>query len=140
MRRRLPLLLMLAALALVCAAVAHAADVPPARDYLAEARAGFTPENRAYSQTRVFLRLVGPLYGIFAGFLLLFTGLSRRFRDMAHGLGHRMYVRVLVYFTLYASAIFLLSLPLAWFEEFALEHQYGLSTQSFGGWLGDSLK
>lgn len=146
MRRRLPLALSLVLFALVCAAVAHAADATsaagsaPVRDYLAEARAGFTPENRAYSQTRVFLRLVGPLYGIFAGFLLLFTGLSRRFRDMAHGLGHRLYVRVLVYFTLYATAIFVLSLPLAWFEEYALEHQYGLSTQSFGGWLGDSLK
>jgi Zn-dependent protease with chaperone function len=70
----------------------------------------------------------------------MFTGLSARFRDIAVGLGHRRYVRVLVFFALYSLAVFLLSLPLAWYEEFALEHQYGLSTQTLGAWLLDSVK
>lgn len=125
--------------ACLAAGLAHA-GAEPAPDYLAEARAAFTPENRAYSQTRVFLRLVGPPFGVLAGLLLMFSGLSARFRDIALGLGHRRYVRVLVYFTLYATSVFLLSLPLAWFEDFALEHQYGLSTQTLAGWFGDQLK
>ncbi|MFN8588712.1 MAG: M48 family metallopeptidase [Candidatus Eisenbacteria bacterium] len=145
---RRPRFWLLCLLVLAAFGVAHAAHAAGAadstgasvRDYLAEARAGFTPENRAYSHTRVFLRLVGPLYGILAGLFVMFSGLSARFRDIAHGLGHRRYVRVLVYFSLYATAIFLLSLPLAWFEDYALEHQYGLSTQTLLGWFGDQVK
>ncbi len=120
--------------------LAAAVPAPPARDYLAEARASFTPENRAYAGMRVVLQLVGPLVGILIGLLLMFSGLSVRFRDIAEGLGHRLYVRVLVYFALYSSAAFVLGLPLAWFEEYALEHQFGLSTQTAGGWLLDAVK
>lgn len=117
-----------------------APPAPPAPDYLAQARASFGAESRAYAGARVVVRIIGPLYGIVCGLLLMFTGLSARFRDIAIGLGHRRYVRVLVFFSLYALAMFVLALPLAWYEEFALEHQYGLSTQSFGGWLLDSVK
>ena len=119
---------------------AAVAPKPPARDYLAEARASFGPVNRAYAGTRVIVRLLGPLYGIVMGLLLMFTGLAVRFRNVAEGLGHRRYVRVLVFFALYSSAMFALGLPLAWYEEFALEHQYGLSTQTLGGWFLDSIK
>lgn len=117
-----------------------AAPAPPPRDYLAEARASYGPESRAYAGARVVVRLVGPLYGILVGLLIMFTGLSVRFRDIAENLGHRRYVRVLVYFALYSLASFLLGLPFAWYEEYALEHQFGLSTQTFGGWMLDSVK
>lgn len=116
------------------------APVAPPRDYVAEARAAFTPVNRSYQRTRVVLQLLGPLYGLLVTLLLLWTGLSARFRDIAHGLGHRLYVRVLVYLALFATASTVLGLPLAWFEEFALEHQYGLSTQTLGGWFLDTAK
>jgi len=130
-----------AAVAPAAAAAPRApAPVAPPHDYLAEARSGFGAENRAYNGARVVVRIVGPLYGVLCGLLLLFTGMSARFRDIAEGLGHRLYVRVLVYFALYATAMFVLGLPLAWYEEFALEHQYGLSTQSLGGWFLDSVK
>jgi STE24 endopeptidase len=122
------------------APAASAATAGASRDYLAEARKSYGAENRAYTGARIVVRLVGPLYGVLCGLLLMFTGLSARFRDIAENLGHRRYVRVLVFFALYAVAMFLLGLPLAWYEEFALEHQYGLSTQTFAGWLVDSLK
>lgn len=112
----------------------------PPRDYLAEARASYTPVSRAYQDTRVVLALLGPLYGALVLLVLLFTGLSARFRDIAHALGHRLYVRVLVYFVLLFTAVTLLGLPLAWYGEFALEHQYGFSTQTLSGWLLDGLK
>lgn len=35
---------------------------------------------------------------------------------------------------------FVLALPLAVYQDFFREHQYGLSTQSFGAWFGDELK
>lgn len=117
-----------------------APPAPPARDLLAEARAGFTSENRAYQQIRVWLRIIAPIYGVLVALLLLFTGLSARFREIAHAMGRRGYVRVLVYFTLYSVAVTLFTVPLAWYEEFALEHQFGLSTQTLGDWSFDTLK
>ena len=109
------------------------------RDYVAEARAGYTPVSRAYQDTRVVVLLLGPLFGALVLLALLFTGVSARYRDIAHALGHRLYVRVLVYFVLFVTTGAILGLPLLWYEEFALEHQYGLSNQSLAAWFGDSL-
>jgi Zn-dependent protease with chaperone function len=119
---------------------AAAAALAPPRDLLAEVHANFTPENRAYSHTRVVLDFIEPIYAVLLCLLLLFSGASARMRDIAGGFGHRRYVLVLVYFTLFTLVTFLLTLPFSWYRGFALEHQYGLSTQAFGPWLTDELK
>ena len=110
------------------------------RDYLAEARAGFTPESRACQRIRVGLNLVSPLLGVGAGLLLLFTGAAQRFRDIARARAAGHWGRVLVFFTLYSLAMFVLLLPLAWYDDFALEHRFGFSNQTLAAWGGDQLK
>ena len=110
------------------------------RDYLAEARAAFTPENRAYQGARVTLALVSPLAGIALGLLMLFTGIAQVFRDLAHRLGRNRWSRVLVFFALYSVFTTLVLLPLDWYQGWALEHRYHLSTQSLGGWAIDQAK
>ena len=122
------------------AAVASTTKPATPRDYVAEVRANFTPENRSYSMKRVSLALIEPLYGAIAALLLLFTGISARMRDVAHRVGGNRYVRVLVYFAQYSIAAWVLSFPLAWLQGFALEHQYHLSNQNFGAWFVDELK
>jgi Zn-dependent protease with chaperone function len=119
---------------------AAAAPAPPPRDYVAEVRANFTPENRAYSGTRTVLDFVAPLYGLLLSLLILFSGLAAKMRDVTHDLGRRLYIRVLVFLALYTIADFVLGFPLTWYQGFALEHQYGLSTQSFGAWLAEQGK
>jgi STE24 endopeptidase len=49
-------------------------------------------------------------------------------------------VQVLVFLALYLALSFALGFPLAFYQSFALEHRYGLSTESFGPWLLDQLK
>ena len=110
------------------------------RDYLAEVRANFTPENRSYAHTHVVLDFVEPVLGVLLLAVFLFSGFSARLRDIARNLGHRRYVQVLVYFALFSAVVFLLSLPLDWYRSFALEHQYGLSNETFLSWFGDSAK
>jgi Zn-dependent protease with chaperone function len=112
----------------------------PTRDYLAEVRANFTPENRAYAARRTMLGFLEPLWAIAVGLVILFSGFSARMRDIAHGFGHRRYVRILVFFTLYTILGFVLTFPIAWYGGFALEHQFGLSNQSLSTWLADELK
>ena len=114
--------------------------VPPPRDHVAEVRANFTPQNRAYATTRAALGFFEPLYAILLGLFILFTGLSARMRDVARSLSRHSYVQVLVYLALYLVLGFVLDFPLAFYRDFALEHRYGLSTESFGPWLLDLLK
>jgi Zn-dependent protease with chaperone function len=118
--------------------VAEPAEPPP--DHVAEVRASFTPENRAYASMRVFLAFLDPVYSITVALLVLFSGLAARLRDIAHGLGHRRYVRMLVFLLLYMGVGFVLTFPLTWYRGFALEHQFGLSNETFGSWFGDQLK
>ncbi len=120
--------------------LARAAAVPPPRDYVAEVRANFTPENRAYSTTRAALGFIEPLYGILLGLFFLFSGLSAWMRDVARRLSRRSYLQVLVYVALYFALGFVLSFPLTFYQGYALEHHYGLSTESFGPWLLDQFK
>jgi Zn-dependent protease with chaperone function len=111
-----------------------------APDYIARVRAEFTPENRAYASIQVALGLIAPLVDIVIGLLLLWTGLSARARDLAFSWARRHYLRVLFYFVLFSLATFVLEFPFAWYRGFALEHRFALSTQSFGGWLGEQAK
>src|SRR5215831_2116158 len=110
------------------------------RDYLAEMRAGFTPQNRSYWRTQVVLAFVSPLVSILVALLVLFSGLSARLRDVAVTLSGSRWVRLLVFFTLYTLIVYVVTFPLSWYEGFALEHQYGLSTQSFAAWIADEGK
>src|SRR5262249_5504190 len=50
------------------------------------------------------------------------------------------WARVLVFFTLYSLAMFVVLLPLAWYEDYALEHRFGLSNQTLAAWGADQLK
>lgn len=119
--------------------LAQTVAMPPPRDYVAEVRANFTPQNRAYSTTRAALGFIEPLYGILLGLFFLFSGLSAWMRDLAQRLSRHSYVQVLVYLTLYLVLGFALGFPLAYYRDFALEHRYGLSAQGFVPWFLEQL-
>ena len=116
------------------------APVRPVRDYIAEVRAAFTPKNQAYSKIRTVLAFVAPLYDLIIALVILFSGLAAAMGNIAGNLGRRLYVRVLVFLALYTAVELVLSFPLTCYLGFSLEHQYGLSTQSFGSWLGEQGK
>lgn len=49
-------------------------------------------------------------------------------------------LRTFAYWAQYLVVTFVVGAPLAVYEGFIREHQYGLATQTFGPWLGDQLK
>lgn len=111
---------------------------PP--DRVAEIRAGYTAQDRAYQNTRVALAFLEPFYALLVGVFVLFSGLAARIRDIARGMGRRLYVQVLVYLAIYAALGFVVAFPFEWYRGWALDRQYGLTGQSLGGWLGDQVK
>jgi Zn-dependent protease with chaperone function len=116
-----------------------AADTSSA-DPLAQAFAGYSPENRAYQRSRVVFELVSPLLAVAVGLLLLFTGVAQRFRDLAEARARGRWARLFVFFTLYSLVTFAILLPSEWCQGFLIEHKYGLSTQTLGAWLSDQAK
>ncbi|MDX1388050.1 MAG: M48 family metallopeptidase [Acidobacteriota bacterium] len=80
------------------------------------------------------------LWALIVPAIILFTGLSARIRDGARAIGRNWYFTIGVYFALYTLIIFVIELPLAYYQGFARPHAYDLSNQTFGKWFGDSFK
>ncbi len=68
---------------------------------------------------------------------LAFSGLSARLRTLAHRIGRSWFLTVGIYAVLYLAAIFVIDLPLSFYEGFVRLHAYGLSNQTLGKWLHD---
>ncbi|HKP74457.1 MAG TPA: M48 family metallopeptidase [Longimicrobiaceae bacterium] len=93
-----------------------------------------------YERSGNVLWVVDTLWALLLPLALLFTGLSARIRDLARRVGRKWYFTLAVYGALVSLVFWVVSLPLAYYEEFVREHAYGLSTQSAGKWFGDSVK
>lgn len=122
------------------ASAGEAPGTPAAGDYVAAARAGFSPVNRLYASARLVLRIIEPLYAVVVALLILSSGMASAMRDLAWRGSRGRYSRALLFLVLYSAVGFVMTFPLLWFEGYALEHRFMLSTQSFGGWLEDQLK
>ena len=71
--------------------------------------------------------------------LLLFSGLSAKFRDWAQTARKRFFIYWL-YLAIFVVALFLLELPINYYREYVVESQYGFMNQTVGEWFLDSLK
>jgi len=72
--------------------------------------------------------------------LILFTGFSARLRQWAEGTGRRWFFNLLLYIVAFMALTYLLEFPLNCFQGYFRQHAFDLSNQSFGRWLGNSLK
>ena len=79
------------------------------------------------------------LFDLLLAYLILRSGWSRRWRDLAERRASRSYPQALVYVPIYLLVASILSLPLAWYADFVIEHRYGLSNQNFGEWFSEHL-
>lgn len=72
--------------------------------------------------------------------LLLTTGLSARMRDFAERRTRFKSMQVVIYAIPYIILTAALSFPLAVYQNYFREHQYGMATQTFGPWFAEQLK
>jgi STE24 endopeptidase len=112
------------------ATAAYMALIPPA----SKARSD------AYFEGGYWLILWDFLYGAAVCLLLLNLRWSAAMRDFAERLTRFRALQTFVYFVEYLILTSILTFPLALYEGYIREHQYGLATQTFGPWLGDQLK
>ncbi|HJW98959.1 MAG TPA: M48 family metallopeptidase [Terriglobales bacterium] len=99
-----------------------------------------SPEARQYSRIHRWISLSDTSLGIAFLVVILTTGWTRDFRDIALRLAHEHYVLALFYYvlllTLLSKAI---SIALDIYS-FRLEHRFHLSNQSTSAWIVDELK
>ncbi len=93
-----------------------------------------------YFEGGYWLQLWEFLFGIAIAAFLLLSGISVRLRDLSQRITRLRWLSTAIYGFAWLLIGFTLGLPLSYYTDFVREHQYGLSTQDLGGWLGDSLK
>lgn len=103
-----------------------------------------SPEKRArsdaYFEGGYWLILWRFLWSSLAMLALLHIGLSARIRDAAARVTSRVLLQPAIYWIGFTLFVAVVTLPLSIYADFLREHQYGLSTQTFGAWFADALK
>jgi STE24 endopeptidase len=112
------------------AAAAYMATLSPQ----AEARSD------AYFEGGYWLTLGDFVIVLLVAWLLLATRLSVGMRDWARRRTQRRWLQSGLYAVQYILFTTIVTLPWAAYEGYFREHQYGMSTQNLGGWLGDQFK
>ena len=140
-----------ALITVILLAQAQPADLPPpdpasigveaaTTAYLDTIPAEKRVQSDAYFEGGYWLTLWDFLWSSLGLLVLLNTGLSARLRDFAARVTRSVFVQPAIYWIGFSLFVFLFSLPLAVYTDYFREHQYGLSTQTFGAWIGDTLK
>ena len=116
-------------------------DVKAATDaWMAEIPAASKARSDAYFEGGYWLVLWDFLYGAVISVLLLQLCWSAGMRDLAERITRFRWLQTFLYLVFYILAITVLGFPLAVYEGYFREHQYGLATQTFGPWMGDQAK
>jgi STE24 endopeptidase len=102
-----------------------------------------TPEQRAqsdaYFEGGYWIGLWDTLVTLLVAGLLLFSRASSKLRDWSAKVGRWRFLHTTLYAMMFFVAVYLLTLPWTIYLGFWREHQYGLATQNFAEWFGDSL-
>ncbi len=95
---------------------------------------------KRYHHTRRALGVVAFVLDLALLAVFLFTGWTMVFRDWAERASGHASLALAIYLVLYGLVAKIVDLPLDYVREFRLEHRYGLSNLTFGGWAKDQTK
>lgn len=95
---------------------------------------------KEYARIRHRLLALNLIISAVAFVLVLATGLSAWLRDVVLSITPDPYLSTWLYFAIGIAAYSALLAPMTYYSGFVLPHRYGLSTQSFGGWVRDWAK
>ena len=97
-------------------------------------------EPKRYESAKQIVAIVGFVLDVLILLYLIASGSSIRIRELAEVLSGSEWIRVGFYTLIIAGIFKLIELPLSFFSDYWLEHHFGLSRQSFSGWMKDQLK
>ena len=121
-------------------AAAHFDPDAAAAAYLATMSPEARAKSDAYFEGGYWLILWDLVAGLVVAWLFLGTGLSARMRDWVERVTRFRWLQTALYSLQYIAIAFVVMLPWSAYEGYFREHQYGMSNQTLGGWLGDQAK
>ncbi len=108
--------------------------------YLALLPADKRAASNAYFEGGYWLTLWTALLQLIILAFLMRSGLSRGMRDKAEGWSKRKPIQTFLYWTQFIIITTLITFPFTVYVGYFREHQYHLSNQTFGAWLGEEGK
>jgi STE24 endopeptidase len=108
--------------------------------YMARIPASARARSDAYFEGGYWLILWDFLYGAVIALLLLNLRWSAAMRNLAERITRFKPLQTFLYWFQYSVVTFVLGAPLAIYEGYTRERQYGLATQTFGPWAWDQTK
>jgi STE24 endopeptidase len=108
--------------------------------YIAEMPTAARERSDKYFEGGYWLILWDFLYAVAVALIILNFRWSAKMRDLAERVTRFKSLQVLYYWLQYLVVASLISLPIAIYEGYFREHQYGLATQTFGPWMIDQFK
>jgi Zn-dependent protease with chaperone function len=92
-----------------------------------------------YYQSGNVLWLALTAWGLVLPSFILLTGLSAQIRNLARRWGRNWFFTIEIYAIIFFSLTYLLGFPLEYYAGYVRQHEYGISNQTFGKWLYDSV-
>ncbi len=108
--------------------------------YVAQLSPQARAKSDAYFEGGYWLILWDFVAGLVVAWLFLGTGLSARMRDWVERVTRFRWLQTALYSLQYIVIAGVVTLPWSAYEGYFREHQYGMSTQTLGAWLGDQAK
>ncbi|MCL5263855.1 MAG: M48 family metallopeptidase [Chloroflexi bacterium] len=93
-----------------------------------------------HSRLQLIWGLVGAIWQWIVLAAIVFGGLSPRLRDLARRLSGGRLGSLTPYVILLTVLLAVFGAPIAFYREYIIEHEFGLSNQDVWSWLGDSAK
>ncbi len=122
------------------AATAHFDPRAATEAYLATMSPAARAKSDAYFEGGYWLILWDLVVDLVVAWVFLGTGLSARMRDWTERVTRFRWLQTALYSLQYIVIASVITLPWSAYEGYVREHQYGMSNQTLGAWLGDQAK
>ncbi len=98
-----------------------------------------TAKAMLYYDSGNWLWVINRFWALLVPGIFAFSGASARLRDLAKRLGRNWFFTIGLYMLMFLPIIFIVDLPLSYYQGFVRQHAYGLSNQTLAKWLEDAL-
>jgi len=95
---------------------------------------------KAYSRQKHRLSIIGLIFSPFMLSLFVILGLPPYIRRISSLLSPNDYINLLVFSVLMGIAYYIVSIPMAYYSDFAVEHKFSLSNQTLKDWVKKEAK
>ncbi len=95
---------------------------------------------KAYNRIKLITGIVSSAASLAFLWVIVAAGFSRALESLVHSRVQEAYLSLFLFAVIVGLLQSLLTLPMAWYSGYAVEHRYALSNQSLGRWAWEKIK